>query len=87
MGSKDRTKIGQSYSDPYEDYEDMEAELDADTDDVNDLPGEFNGAGRTGPSTKGSRLSTRRKIERLNELKELHQQFDDWDDLELGSDW
>jgi hypothetical protein len=38
----------------------------------------------SGPSGK---FSSRRKIERRNDLKKLYSEFDDYDELDLGNDW
>lgn len=88
MGSEDREKAGQSYSDPYVDYdEDLNIDLDDATEDFNDLPVNSYNAVRETPSRTGVSLDTRREIERRNELKELHSQLDDWDMLEFENDW
>jgi len=89
MGAKIRGKFGQSYSDPYEDYEDeLSDDMDDDLDDdFNDLSKDFFSTEWENPSGSGKKLSSRRIIERRNELKELFSQFDDWEEIELGNDW
>ena len=39
------------------------------------------------PSEYGNRFSTRRKIERRNDLRNLYSQLDDGDDLDIGNEW
>lgn len=80
MGTKERPKARELNSDPYEDY-------DNDLDDPGYLSSDVNNMDWEDSSGPDSRLSTRRKIERRNELKELYSQFDDWDDVDLSNVW
>lgn len=84
MGSKTRVNIGQSYSDPSDDYDD---EFDDDLDsELDEFDGETKDYYVAEPKKRG-RLSTRREIERRNELRELYAQFDEWEEIELDTDW
>ena len=80
MGTKERPKAREFNSDPYEDF-------DSDLDDLGYLSSDVNNMDGEDSSGPNSRLSTRRKIERRNELKELYSQFDDWDDTDLSNVW
>ena len=84
MGRKRRSDLQNFDSEPYDEYED---ELDDDFDDIGDLSKDFYSADWEDPSGAERRISTRRRIERRNELKELYSQFDDWDDYDLNNEW
>ena len=88
MGSKHRPKHkkfeSDSYSDPYDEYED---ELDDDLNDIGNLSRDFYSTDWENPSGSEKRFSTRRKIERRNDMKALYSQFDDWDEVDLGNEW
>jgi len=84
MRRKRRSDLQEFDSDPYDEYED---ELDDDLDNLGNLSKDFYSTDWEDPSGPESRFSTRRKIERRNDLKELYSQFDDWDDLDLSSEW
>lgn len=84
MGSKHRPKYRKFDSDPYNEYEE---ELDDDLGDIGNLSKDFYSTDWEDPSGSGQRFSTRRKIERRNDLKELCSQFDDWDDFDLSNVW
>lgn len=84
MGSKRRPNSQEFDSDPYDEYED---ELDDDLDNLGDLSKDFYSTDWEDPSRSERRFSTRRKIERRNDLKKLHAQFDDWDDSDLSDEW
>ena len=84
MAAKNRQKIRDFDSDPYDDFEE---DLDGDLDDISAITRDFDSADWEDPSGMDTRFSTRRKIERRNDLKELYSQFDDWDDIDLGNDW
>lgn len=82
MGRKHRSGLQEFDSDPYDGYED---ELDDDLDNLGNLSKDFYSTDWEDPSGSESRISTRRKIERRNDLKALYSQFDDWDDLDPSS--
>ena len=84
MRRKRRSDLQEFDADPYDGYED---ELDDDLDNLGNLSKDFYSTDWEDPSGPESRFSTRRKIERRNDLKELYSQFDDWDDLDLSSEW
>ena len=80
MGTKERPKAREFDSDPYKDY-------DSDLEDLGYLSSDVNNMDWEDPAGPDSRISTRRKIERRNELKELCSQFDDWDEVDLSNVW
>ena len=84
MGRKRRSDLQEFDSDPNDEYED---EFDDDLDDLGNLSKDFYSTEWEDPSGSESRFSTRRKIERRNDLKELYSQFDDWDDFDLNTEW
>jgi len=83
MGIKNKAKTREFESDSYDDYD----EIDEDLDEFGDLSKDFNSADQRARSAYENRFSTRRKIERRNDLKELYAQFDDGDELDFGSEW
>ena len=88
MGSKRRLNSQQFDSDSYDEYEDeYEDELDDDLDDLGYLSKDFYSTDWEDPSGSERRFSTRRKIERRNDLRKLYSQFDDWDDSDLSDEW
>ena len=80
MGTKERPKARKYNSNPYEDF-------DNDLDDLDNLASDVFDMGCEDPSGPDNRISTRRKIERRNDLKELYSQFDDWDEIDLSNVW
>lgn len=84
MGRKNRKKLKEFETDYYDGYED---EYDDVFDDIGDLSKDFYSADWENPSESEHRISTRRKIERRNELKELYSQFDEWDDFDSNTRW
>lgn len=84
MRGKRRQDLHDFDSDPYDEYED---EFDGGVDDLEELAKDFYSTDWEDPSGPERRFSTRRKIERRNELRELYSQFDDWDDLDFGNKW
>jgi len=84
MGRKRKSDLQQFDSDPYDEYGE---ELDSDLDDIGYLSKDFYSTDWEDPSGSEHRFSTRRKIERRNDLKELYSQFDDWDDIDLNNEW
>jgi len=87
MASKNR-KTRELKDDPYDDYdEDLNEGFDEEFDDIKQISKDFYSADWEDPSANDKRFSTRRKIERRNDLKHLYSQFDDWDDIDLGNDW
>ena len=89
MGSKRRPNKREYDSgtyDDYDDYDDYEDDLDV-LNDMGRLSKDFYSAEWEDPSGSESRFSTRRKIERRNDMKRLYSQFDDFDEIDLGNDW
>ena len=84
MGSKRRSNSQEFDLDLYDEYED---ELDDVLDDLGYLSKDFYSTDWEDPSGSERRFSTRRKIERRNDLKKLYSQFDDWDDSDLRDEW
>lgn len=85
MGSKHKRNTRDFESDSYDDY-DVHDDFD-DLEDLGYLSKDFYSTDWEDPSGPESRFSTRRKIERRNDLKKLYSQFDEFDDFELGNDW
>jgi hypothetical protein len=84
MGRKKHKRGFEDFDfDPYDDYDD-----DSALDEFADLARDFYSTDWEDPSGHPRNLSTRRKIERRNELKELYSEFDDWGDgFELENEW
>ena len=92
MASKNRAKKEKFYSDPLDDYNDELADrLDDDIDDdliiSEDMSQSFRNTTRGSARGVKKGISARRKIERMNELKELFSQFDDWDNMDVNTEW
>lgn len=92
MASKNRAKKEKFYSDPLDDFNDeLTEDLDDEIDDEpligEDISPDFSDTRRVSAQGGRNRISARRMIERMNELKELSSQFDDWDDLDIGTEW
>lgn len=88
MATKHRPKAWEFEQNPYDSYEtDMDDDLDEDLDDIGDLSRDFYSTEWEDPSGSEERFSTRRKIERRNDLKQLYSQFEEWDEFDLGTDW
>ena len=88
MGTKERPKAREINSNPYEDFDnDLGDGLDGDLDNLDNLTSDVFDMGCEDPSGPDNRISTRRKIERRNDLKELYSQFDDWDEIDLSNVW
>ncbi len=85
MSKKSRKSVREFDADPYMDFDDDE--LDEDLYDFSDLSKDFYSTEWENPADRPGRLSTRRRIERRNDLKELYSQFDEWDEIELGKEW
>lgn len=85
MGRKARKrKFEELDFDPYDEFESDENDLD----DFADLARDFYSTEWEDPQGHDRRFSTRRKIERRNELKDLYSQFDDWgDSFEMENEW
>ena len=83
MSKKGREKFRVYEIDPFSDDDD----LDADDFDYEDLTREVHSVERDEIFEKEERFSTRRKIERRNEMKELYSQFDDWDESDQRNHW
>lgn len=87
MASKNR-KTSEFNDDPYDDYdEELDEGFDEEFDDIKRISKDFYSADWEDPSDNDKRFSTRRKIERRNDLKNLVSQFDDWDEIDIGNDW
>ncbi|MFC1776807.1 hypothetical protein ACFL3I_05650 [Pseudomonadota bacterium] len=84
MRRKRRSDLQVFDSDSFDEYED---ELDGDLSDLGNFSKDFYSTDWEDPSGSERRFSTRRKIERRNDLKELDSQFDDWDDFDLTTEW
>lgn len=84
MGRKRRANAQDFDSDPYDDYDE---DYDDEFDDIGDLARDFYSTDWEDPSGSERRFSTRRKIERRNELKELHSLIEDWDDYDFSNEW
>jgi len=85
MGSKN--KSGVQDSDPYDDYDDYEDEFDDSIGNMKNLSRDIYSTDWEDPLGSESRFSTRRKIERRNDLKALYSNFDDGDELDFGNEW
>jgi hypothetical protein len=84
MGRKRESYFKEIDSDQYDEYED---DFDDDLNDLGLLSKDFYSTDWEDPSGSEDRFSTRRKIERRNDLRDLYSQFDDWDDLESLNEW
>jgi hypothetical protein len=87
MASKHGPKDTDFDSDSFDDYDDFEDELDDDLDNVKDLSKGFYSADWEDPNESDYSFSTRRKIERRKELKDLYSELEDDDELDFGKDW
>jgi hypothetical protein len=90
MGSKRKSKINNFESESFDDldyFDDFDDDFDMSSGDMRKLSKDFYSTDWEDPSENDRKFSTRRKIERRNDLKNLFSQFDDYDDIELGSDW
>ena len=88
MGKRHRKESLEDQGIAYDSYDsDMDDELDFDMDDEGYLSKNFYITDWEDPSGSESRFSTRRKIERRNDLKELLAEFFDWDDIDLGNEF
>jgi len=84
MGRKHRRKSQEFDFDPYDDYED---EFEDGLDDIGYLSKDFYSTDWDDPSGPESRFSSRRRIERRNDLKKLYSEIDDWDDFDVQNEW
>jgi len=91
MGTKNRPKTEVFDSEPYDDYDGFDDIYDDEFDDsignMKNVSKDFYSTDWEDPSGPESRFSTRRKIERRNDLKELYSNFDDGDELDFGNEW
>ena len=92
MASKNRAKKEKFYSDPLDDYNDeladrLDDEVDDDLITSENMAQDFNRTARGTARGLKRGISARRKIERMNELKELFSQFDDWDNMDVSTEW
>lgn len=83
MSKKGREKFRVYEIDPFSDDDD----LDVDDFDYEDLTREVHSVERDEIFEKEERFSTRRKIERRNDMKELYSQFDEWDESDSRNHW
>jgi hypothetical protein len=87
MASKNR-KQREFNADPYDDYdEELDEGFDEAFDDTKHVSKDFYSMDWDDLSGSDNQFSTRRKIERRNDLKNLYAQFDDWDQIDIGNDW
>ena len=90
MGSKRKPKTRDYESalyDDFDEYDDYEEEFGDDTGQVRRLSKDFYSTDWEDPSDSEHRFSTRRKIERRNDLRNLFSQLDDGDELEFDNNW
>ena len=90
MGSKKRSNQTDYDVDPfddYDDYNDYEIEFGDDVGYVKNLSKELYGTDWDDPPGSEHRISSRRRIERRNELRDLYSQIGDLDEFELGDEW
>jgi len=83
MSKKGREKFRVYEIDPFSDDDD----LDVDDFDYEALTREVHSVERDEIFEKEERFSTRRKIERRNDMKELYSQFDEWDESDSRHHW
>jgi len=69
------------------DYGDFADDLMDDDIDLSDISGDFFSTDWEGTSRKEGRLNARRKIERRKGYRDLHTQFDDWDEYDGRDEW
>ena len=92
MGSKYKPKAWEDEQDPYDGY-DVNDDMYDDLDGIKDLSKGFYSTEWEDPSGSERRFSTRRKIERRNDLKKLLSELVEWDDInlrdefDLNNDW
>jgi hypothetical protein len=90
MGKKRKSQKNEFESDSFDDfdyYDDYDDDFDLTSSDIRKLSKDFYSTDWEDPSGSDRKFSTRRKIERRNDLKTLFSQFDDYDDIDLGNDW
>ena len=90
MGSKRKPKKPDYELDSYDDYDDYdvyEEEFGDDIGNINKLSKDFYSTDWEDPSESEHRFSTRRKIERRNDLRDLYSQVDDLDEIDFGNEW
>ena len=83
MSKKGREKIRVYEFDSFSD----DNEMDFDDFDFEDLTRDVHSVERDEIFEKEERFSTRRKIERRNDMKQLYSQIDDWDDTDNRHHW
>jgi hypothetical protein len=81
MGSKRGPKATDLDADSFDDFED---DFDDNLGNLKNLSRDFYSTDWEDPS---ERFSTRRKIERRKDLRDLYSQFDDGDELDFGNEW
>lgn len=90
MGSKRKSRKNDFDAESFDDfdyYDEFDDDFDLSSADMRKLSKDFYSTDWEDPSGHDRKFSTRRKIERRNDLKNLFSQFDDYDDIDLGSDW
>ena len=83
MSKKGREKFRVYEIDPFSDDDD----LDTDDFDYEALTRDVHSVERDEIFEKEERFSTRRKIERRNDMKELYSQLDEWDESDSRHHW
>jgi len=82
MARKKQEQYQDFDTDDFDDYA-----LDSDDMDIRNLSKDFYSTEWEDPFQTQERFSTRRKIERRKEIKDLYSQFDEWDDYDSRNDW
>ena len=82
MSKKGREKFRVYEIDPYSDDD-----FDEDYFDMDAISRDVQNAERDEIFEKEEKFSTRRKIERRNDMKQLYSQFDEWEEVDLRDNW
>lgn len=67
--------------------DDFDDDFDDDLESISDLSKDFYSTDWEDPAGSERRFSTRRRLERRNDLKNLMADFDDWDEFDLRNEW
>jgi hypothetical protein len=87
MGRKNKPEKPDYDLDLYDEYDDYEEEFGDDFGNLKKMSKDFYSTDWEDPSEYDKRFSTRRRIERRNDLKDLFSQIDDADELDFGNEW
>ena len=87
MGTKYRQKAWKHEKIPNDSYDNDRDDDFEDFDDFADISKDFYSTEWEDPSGSERRFSTRRKIERRNDLKNMLTEFVDWDDIDLRNEF